>query len=102
MGGYGLVQDCINVIENNRVFRVTCYGEPQLGKRGLYPNLSMKKSGTSVSTMMDFNSYADGNNDLLQISNIIGKPVQEIVPIVEKLLEAGLLETVNEEDLTIH
>ena len=102
LGGYGLVQDCISVIENNRVFRVTCYGEPQLGKRGLYPNLSTKKSGTSVSTMMDFISYADGNNDLLQISNIIGKPVQEIVPIVEKLLEAGLLETVNEEDLTIH
>ena len=44
----------------------------------------------------------DGNNDLLQISNIIGKPVQEIVPIAEKLLEAGLLEIVNEEDLTIH
>ena len=102
LGGYGLVQDCINVIENNRVFRVTCYGEPQLGKRGLYPNLSTKKSGTSVSTMMDFISYADGNNDLLQISNIIGKPVQEIVPIVEKLLEAGLLEIVKEENLTKH
>lgn len=99
-GGYGLVQDCINVIENNRVFRVTCYGEPQLGKRGLYPNLSTKNSGSSVETMMDFIAYADGSNDLLQISSIIRKPVREIVPIAEKLLEAGLLEEVKEENLT--
>jgi len=46
--------------------------------------------------MMDFIAYADGNNDLLQISNIIRKPVREIVPIAEKLLEAGLLEEVKE------
>ena len=97
LGGYELIKDCINVIENNRVFRVTCYGEPQLGKRGLYPNLSTKKSGASVETMMDFIAYADGNNDLLSVSNIIRKPVREIVPIAEKLLEAGLLEEVKEE-----
>ncbi|MBT6472290.1 MAG: DUF4910 domain-containing protein [Candidatus Marinimicrobia bacterium] len=96
LGGYELIQDCINIIENNRVFRVNCYGEPQLGKRGLYPNLSTKNSGASVETMMDFIAYADGNNDLLQISNIIRKPVREIVPIAEKLLEAGLLEEVKE------
>ena len=96
LGGYELIQDCINIIENNRVFRVNCYGEPQLGKRGLYPNLSTKNSGASVETIMDFIAYADGNNDLLQISNIIRKPVREIVPIAEKLLEAGLLEEVKE------
>ena len=44
--------------------------------------------------MMDFIAYADGRNDLLQISNIIHKPVWEIIPIAEKLLEAGLLEEI--------
>lgn len=99
-GGYKLVKDCIYVIENNRTFKVTCYGEPQLGRRGLYPNLSTKKSGASVETMMDFIAYADGTNDLMEISNIIHKPVWEIVPIAEKLLEAGLLEEIKEENLT--
>ena len=99
-GGYELVKDCIYVIENNRMFRVTCYGEPQLGKRGLYPNLSTKKSGASVETMMDFIAYADGTNDLIEISNIIQKPIREIVPIGKKLLEAGLLEEIKEENLT--
>ena len=99
-GGYELVRDCIHAVENNRTYRVTCYGEPQLGKRGLYPNLSTKKSGASVETMMDFIAYADGTNDLIQISNIIGKPINEILPLAERLLEAGLLEEIKEENLT--
>lgn len=91
-GGYELVKDCICVIENNKTYRITCYGEPQLGKRGLYPNFSTKNSGASVETMMNFIAYADGKNDLIEISNIIGKPVWVIVPIVKRLLDAGLLE----------
>jgi aminopeptidase-like protein len=93
-GGYELIKDCINIIENNRTYRVICYGEPQLGRRGLYPNLSTKKSNVSVKTMMDFIAYADGTNDMIDISNIIGKLVMEIVPIAERLLEAGLVEEI--------
>jgi len=93
-GGYELIKDCINIIENNRTYTVICYGEPQLGRRGLYPNLSTKKSNVSVKTMMDFIAYADGTNDMIDISNIIGKLVMEIVPIAERLLEAGLVEEV--------
>ncbi|HZU87586.1 MAG TPA: DUF4910 domain-containing protein, partial [Anaerolineaceae bacterium] len=94
LGGYEFVKQCIEVIENNRILRIVCKAEPQLGKRGLYPNLSTKKTGSSVETMMDFIAYADGTNDLLQISNIIHKPIREIVPFVEKLLQAGLLEEI--------
>jgi aminopeptidase-like protein len=95
-GGYEMVRECIEVIENNRTYRMTCQGEPQLGKRGLYPSLSTKTSGGSVETMMDFIAYADGTNDLIDISNIIGKPVWEILPIVGRLAQAGLLEETNE------
>ena len=93
-GGYELIKTCIKVIENNKTYRVVSLGEPQLGKRGLYPNLSTKKSNITVKTMMDFIAYADGTNDLIEISNIIGKPVMEVVPIAERLLESGLLEEV--------
>jgi aminopeptidase-like protein len=44
--------------------------------------------------MMDFIAYADGKNDLIAISNIIRKPVCEIVPITETLFAAGLLEEI--------
>jgi aminopeptidase-like protein len=92
LGGYELVRDCIYTIEKNRTFKLACYCEPQLGKRGLYPSLSTMKSRATVKTIKDFIAYADGNNDLLEISNIIGKPVWSIVPIAEKLVEVGLLE----------
>ncbi|OGM12060.1 hypothetical protein A2V80_02340 [Candidatus Woesebacteria bacterium RBG_16_39_8b] len=41
MGGYGLVRNCIYIIEN-KTYRITCYGEPQLGKRGCIPILVPK------------------------------------------------------------
>lgn len=94
-GGYELVKNCIEVIEINRTYKVITLGEPQLGKRGLYPNVSSKKSGASVKTMMDFIAYSDGTNDLIDISNIIGKPVVEIASIATNLLDTGLLEEVS-------
>ena len=91
-GGYDMVRECLEVVECNRTYRVTCYGEPQLGTRGLYPTLSTGRSGASVRTMRDVIAYADGTNDLVAISDIIGKPVREIVPIVEQLVKAGILQ----------
>ncbi len=93
-GGYNLVRNCIFAIEHNKTYQGICIGEPQLGKRGLYPDVSTKTSGGSVETMMDFIAYADGTNDLLDISEIIHKPVWEIVPIAERLYDAGLIKEV--------
>lgn len=95
-GGYEMVRECIEVIENNQTYRMTCHGEPQLGKRGLYPNLGGNTTVASVETLMDFIAYADGTNDLVDISNIIGKPVKEILATVEQLVKAGLIEEVGE------
>ena len=91
-GGIDYVRDCIRAIEENYVYRVTCACEPQLGKRGLYPDLSTRQSGDIVRTMMDLIAYADGRNDLLAISERIGAPLAELYPVVAKLAAAGLLE----------
>ncbi|MGA3198913.1 MAG: DUF4910 domain-containing protein [Halobacteriota archaeon] len=91
-GTYELLKDCITLIERNAKYRVRCFGEPQLGKRGLYPTLSTTKSSAIVSDMMNLIAYADGSNDLVDISNIIKVPVWRLYPIVDNLIEAGLLE----------
>jgi aminopeptidase-like protein len=91
-GGIDYVRDCIRAIEANHVYRVTCIGEPQLGKRGLYPDLSTKQTGDVVRTMMDLIAYCDGLNDLVAISDRIGAPLAELYPIVARLVAAGLLE----------
>ncbi len=40
---------------------------------------------------MHFIAYADGSNDIIDISNIIQVPVCELVPIIQALKAADLL-----------
>ena len=46
--------------------------------------------------MLDFIAYADGKNDIIDISNQIRVPVKKLILIAEKLLENQLLESVRE------
>ena len=93
-GAYDVMMKCIEGLEANRRYKIQCYGEPQLGKRGLYPTISQKGSYEVVKTMTDFIAYADGKNDLFDISEIIGVPVWEMVPIAERLAAADLVKAV--------
>ncbi|MBU2699196.1 aminopeptidase-like protein [Sporomusaceae bacterium BoRhaA] len=88
---FELLRDCIELLERNERYQVNCLGEPQLGKRGLYPTLSAKGSYGGVYHMMNFLAYADGTNDLMDISQLIGVPVSELYPIVDKLLENKII-----------
>lgn len=62
-----------------------------MGKRGLYPTTSQKGTYDAVKVMIDFIAYADGSNDLIDISNIIGVPVNELLTVIEKLEKVDLL-----------
>lgn len=90
-GAYNVLVECLWLIENNRKYKINCLGEPQLGKRGLYPTISTRFSVDEVRKMMDFIAYADGENDLIDISNKINIPVWELYPIITKLKQADLL-----------
>jgi aminopeptidase-like protein/aminoglycoside N3'-acetyltransferase/SAM-dependent methyltransferase len=94
-GAYSVLQECIEAIEADHRYRITCLGEPQLGRRGLYPTVSTKQSAAMVRTMMNTIAYADGTNDLIDISTKVGVPVRELIPIVNQLLDARLLEVVS-------
>ena len=61
-------------------------------KRALYPTESRKGIYEEVKKITNLIAYADGTEDLIQISSRIGVPVQELIPIVDRLCEAGLLE----------
>ena len=90
-GGFKALKKIINVVEKNIYPNIKVLGEPQLGKRGLYPMISTKTSGAQVSTMKNLISYCDGQNSLLDIAVLIEEPFWELVPIVEKLANNGLL-----------
>lgn len=95
-GSFEVMKQVISALEYNYFYRVTCLCEPQLGKRGLYPTVSRKGIYEEVKKMTNLIAYADGTEDLIQISSRIGVPVSELIPIVDKLCEAGLLEIMGE------
>lgn len=94
-GALDLLVKFVNAIEHNEIYRIKCLCEPQLGKRGLYPTVSKKGSYDAVKALTDFIAYADGTNDLVEISNIIHQPVDVLIPIADKLLANDLVEKVD-------
>ena len=67
--------------------------EPQLGKRGLYPNLSKKNTiQQSVRLLQYFLSYSDGTNSISDIAKKCRAPLEKILK-VQKLLEKEKLIT---------
>lgn len=90
-GGFEVLQQCVEAIERNEFYRVTCCAEPQLGKRGLYPMLSTKTSAASMRDMRNLLAYADGTRDLIDISTTIGVPLWELYPMVDTLTGVQLL-----------
>jgi aminopeptidase-like protein len=62
-----------------------------MGKRGLYPTLSTRKSGEQVRLMMDLISLCDGVNSLLDIAEILGAPIWNLYELCDKLKAHGLL-----------
>lgn len=90
-GSYEVMVKVIDALEHNRHYCMTVPCEPQLGKRGLYPTISQKGTYAAFRAMQHFTAYADGRNDLIDISNLIGTPVDQLIPIVAKLMDHNLV-----------
>lgn len=90
-GGFAALQAAIAIIEQDQTLRVTTHGEPQLGKRGLYPDVSQKGSGDSVRDMMNMISYADGQHSLFAIAERIDVPFARLQELATPLIDNGLL-----------
>jgi aminopeptidase-like protein len=78
------------------------FGEPQLGRRGLYPNINSastwKDSSDNVfdgrvvlERILWVLNQSDGEQDLIDISRKCGCAVHDLLPIVARLEESGLL-----------
>jgi aminopeptidase-like protein len=64
-----IYKKCLEVFNYIKIYPISkFYCEPQLGKRGLYPNISTAVSGKAVAGLMNFLSFCDGTNNLMDIS----------------------------------
>jgi aminopeptidase-like protein len=90
-GGYWALRRALELLEKNRVYKIKALCEPQLGKRGLYPNLSTKKTGEKVMKTLNFLSYCDGEHSLIDIAEKINIPAWDLYELIETLISHDLI-----------
>ena len=80
---------------NRRWLNLQPYGEPQLGRRGLYRSLGgLQTIGQSQLAMLWVLNCSDGRNSLLDIAERADLPFRDLQAIAEILVSKGLLEAV--------
>ena len=90
-GGLDMMKAVIDELESSPRWRSTVFGEPQMGKRGLYPTTSTSTSGHEVYDMMNVLAFCDGTHDTEDLASICGISESQTNKIVSKLLAAGVL-----------
>jgi aminopeptidase-like protein len=92
------VLEILDVVETDRRYlNLAPKGEPQLGKRGLYPKMGGPSAEEEQLAMLWVLNQSDGGNSLLDIAERSGIPFASLRRSAGKLLEAGLLAETRED-----
>jgi len=88
--------DICRVLEAEGRYRcLVPYGEPQLGKRGLYPNVGgANEREARVRCQAWLLNFSDGKHSLLDIAERSGESAIDLSDVAEGCVAAGLLERV--------
>ncbi len=78
--------------QNRRYHNLEPFGEPQLGRRGLYGGLGGAGRKQREIAMLWVLNQSDGENSLLDVAQRSGMPFAVVGEVAEVLREAGLLE----------
>lgn len=88
MGGLQSMQEMILNLEINAIYKSTTICEPNLGKRGLYHTLSTINDTPLV---CNFLTYCDGQNDTIDIANILNMQAYEFKKLLKIILKYKLV-----------
>lgn len=91
IGGFNIAKEAIKIILKNVYPKANILCEPQMGKRGLYPNLSTKQKKTSSKAFLSFIQYSDGKNSISKISKLIKLDLKTTKKIYKKLLNFKII-----------
>lgn len=87
----------VRAIELNNIYKnLNPFCEPQLGKRGLYPDsISPEVDRIKIHNRMHLLSFSDGKNDLIDIAELKNISIFDLEEDIEKLSDSNLLKEVN-------
>jgi aminopeptidase-like protein len=88
----GVVLAIADVLERDRrLVNLSPRGEPQLGKRGLYPGIGGGEPAVEHLAMLWLLNQSDGSSSVLDIADRSGIPFGVLSVCAERLADAGLL-----------
>lgn len=77
---------------SRRLVRTEPRGEPQLGRRGLYPTIGgAGQIDREVRRLLHLLNWSDGHDDLTRIADRLGEPVWDLAVAAGRLMDADLL-----------
>jgi aminopeptidase-like protein len=92
LAAYAAVIRILNVLENNAAYtNLSPYGEPQLGKRGLYPTIGGKSASDAMMAMLWTLAYSEGTTTLLEIADRADLDFELVRDAAQRLEAAALL-----------
>lgn len=89
-----LLHTAIQILEGNATYtNLSPYGEPQLGRRGLYSTIGGSTDSKAMEmALLWILNYSDGEHSLLEIAERSGVDFALIREAADALLDAGLLQ----------
>lgn len=94
-------QTIVQALDANRRYRNTSpFGEPQLGRRGIYRSLGGPASANLQKAMLWMLSLSDGEHDLLRIYERSHLPYADLAQATQLLESVGLLEPIGRDPQT--
>ncbi len=90
-GGYNAIKLTLEAIEKNVFPIATNIGEPQLGKRQLYPTISTTIKSKNVKILKELLTWSDGDNSLLDIADNCNLPIWDLYTALDILYKNSLI-----------
>ena len=77
-GSFQVVKKIIDAIELELYPKTVMFGEPNLGKRGLYPTLSQKGKYDNTRLRMNLIAQSDGMTNIFKIAKLLKEPLDKL------------------------
>lgn len=90
-GGFKVAKKAIEILIKKIIPKNNILCEPQMDKIGLYPTISTKNEKKNTENYMNFLQYADGKNDLDEISKILKLNKNKVLKIYSRLKKHHLI-----------
>ena len=90
-GGFNVAKEAISILDKKVIPINNILCEPQMGRRGMFPQLSTKKNKVNTMNYLNFLQYSDGKNDINKISILLNLSKKKTIRIYQVLKEKKLI-----------